>query len=75
MLLVHRDWLALGRTEFDCLLLAITLEGQEISASALEYVPPNEFEADYLKRQCMDGMGFLESFHTNGCQSGCQSKD
>jgi putative transposase len=27
--------------------------------SSLEYVPPDEFEANHLKCSCMDGMGFL----------------
>ncbi len=31
--------------------------------SSLEYVPPDEFEANVLKCSCMDGMDFLGALH------------
>jgi transposase InsO family protein len=41
--------------------------------SSLEYVPPDEFEADYLKCSCSGGMDFLGAFQGFYCQNDCQT--
>jgi hypothetical protein len=42
--------------------------------SSLEYVPPDEFEANHLKCSCMDGMGFLGALQAIYCQLCCQCR-